>query len=472
MVLLTDNVVLRMVNGFIGLALCVAGVVGFLALIKGGVPKGAGAAPDSEKLRKPRLGPLCAEHLVYLTTLLIIPIISFLVWVNPKFRIIPDSLLDPLSKSTNIFLKLGGTLLGEVSTLAGILLVVIGVVAVGYIVWEAMRSTLVERQRLWVVLILMFFSLLFWAFFEQAGSSINNFTDRNVDRVTEDRRLTDADVGQVIQIDLSQEQLGHINAHPDMVSLVNTAVIDVETKRDKKADDNEKPYRMKAGEPLNLTALIALREMKRDEGVTWRVEKSNVGMGVGGSEVPASTLQSANPIYIIIFGLVFTALWGFLGARGWEPSTPVKFAMGIFQLGLGFIVLWVGAGMADERGIVGMGWLLLCYLLVTTGELCLSPVGLSMVTKLSPSRLVATVMGAWFLATAFSNYLAAIIATFTGVEDAGGSGAIPVPSETVELYGGVFGTIGATAIVCALICLALAPLLSKWMHMDDPGTEG
>src|SRR5690606_19733705 len=131
-----------------------------------------------------------------------------------------------------------------------------------------------------------------------------------------------------------------------------------------------------------------------------------------GSEIPASTFQSANPIFILLFGLAFTALWGFLGARGIEPSTPVKFALGLLQLGLGFAALWYGAQHADARGMVGMGWLLLGYLLHTTGELCLSPVGLSMVVRLSPARSVSTTTGAWFLATAFSSYLAAIIATF------------------------------------------------------------
>ena len=118
--------------------------------------------------------------------------------------------------------------------------------------------------------------------------------------------------------------------------------------------------------------------------------------------------------------------------------------------------------------MVTLSWLLLGYLLHTTGELCLSPVGLSMVTKLSPPRIVSTVMGAWFLATGFSNYLAGQIAKLTGVshqED--GSQLVPAPSETVSLYGDVFGSIAIAAMVSALICFALAPLLSKWMHADE-----
>ena len=157
-----------------------------------------------------------------------------------------------------------------------------------------------------------------------------------------------------------------------------------------------------------------------------------------------------------------------LAQRGLEPSTPVKFALGLLQLGLGFGAFWYGAQVADERGMVALVWLFLGYMLHTTGELCLSPVGLSMVTKLSPARLVSTVMGTWFLATAFSQFLAAIIAQFTGVTRGGnGEGTgIPIPKETVHVYGGVFGKIAISAVVSALICFALAPLLTRWMHPE------
>ena len=93
----------------------------------------------------------------------------------------------------------------------------------------------------------------------------------------------------------------------------------------------------------------------------------------------------------------------------------MKFALGLLQLGLGFLAFWYGAQTADQRGMVSIIWLVVGYWLQTTGELCLSPVGLSTMTKLSPKVLVSTLMGAWFLATAFSQYLAAIISQFTGV---------------------------------------------------------
>jgi POT family proton-dependent oligopeptide transporter len=122
---------------------------------------------------------------------------------------------------------------------------------------------------------------------------------------------------------------------------------------------------------------------------------------------------------------------------------------------------------------VAVIWLVLGYVLHTTGELCLSPVGLSMITKLSPKILVSTVMGAWFLATAFSQYLAAIISQFTGVSHGGGDeNVIPIPLETVHVYGDVFKQIAIAAMICGGICLALSPILKAWMHSDLPEDGG
>ena len=159
-------------------------------------------------------------------------------------------------------------------------------------------------------------------------------------------------------------------------------------------------------------------------------------------------------------------LWAFLRKSGLDPSAPVKFSMALVQLGLGFLALWYGAQNADQRGMVAITWLFVGYLLQTTGELCLSPVGLSTMTKLSPKVLVSTLMGAWFLATAFSQYLAAIISQFTGVSHGGGGGSVPAPIETVNVYGDVFSKIGMTAIASGVICFALSPMLTKWMHTE------
>jgi POT family proton-dependent oligopeptide transporter len=386
------------VNTFISCALLIAAAIACVSLYRGGLPSDVGAPPSLEALRRPLLGPLSAEWTVYLGALTVIPALALLI---------------------------------QYSSVVGVVMSGVGGLALFYLIYSAIHSHPVERDRLFVVLTLMFFSMLFWAFFEQAGSSISNFTDRNVDRVTHVRRVEASEVGKVLTFEPTQEQLGYKNGE----------------------------------QVFTMTDLSTLRKEKGKK-VEWTVVESNVGMGIEGKELPATVFQATNAVFIVVLGLVFTALWSFLASRKLEPSTPVKFALGLMQLGGGFLALWIGAGQADSRGMVWVGWLLLAYLLHTTGELCISPVGLSMVTKLSPKRLVSTVMGAWFLATAFSNYLAGMIATLTGVEGEGKAEAvIPPPLETVVAFASVFKVIAFTAIGSGVICLLLAPMLSKMMHV-------
>jgi POT family proton-dependent oligopeptide transporter len=330
----------------------------------------------------------------------------------------------------------------EVSRPAGLVLTVTGIASLVYVALQLRTLAKVARERLLVVLTLMFFSMLFWSFFEQAGSSINNFTDRNVDRVTERRVVGETDVGRVLQIQPTQEQIGYTNGDA-MFAL------------------------------RDLDALRAAHAEEPAFEIDWTVSTDDVGMRIAerSDEVPASVFQSVNPVCILLFGLVFTALWGFLGARGLEPSAPAKFALGLLQLGLGFGAIWYGAQTADTRGMTSASWLVLGYLLHTTGELCLSPVGLSTVTRMSPAKLVSTMMGMWFLATAFSQYLAAIISQFTGVGEGGGAPEGALPAETVHVYGAVFGNIALAAIVSAAVCTALLPWLRRLMHEGEAARE-
>lgn len=467
-----DSLLQLAVRVFLGIMLLVAGVVAVMALQKGPLAKSAGAPPDPEKLRKKLLGFLPAEYAVYLGTALVVVVLAFVV---------------------------------QNDSVAGWVLNVTGVVFLVYVIYDMVaRCDSVARQRLTVVLILFFFNMLFWAFFEQAGTSLNNWTDRNIDRVVEDRRVEASEVGTTLRFRvapstsdpalaalplLSQEQLGRTNGSPALVEQIGRAIRAVEAQRNvnRGAEDRVSEAAMdqliasvRASERFTMTGLTYLRAAQdplvraADVAVVeWVVTEDDIGMGIATSEIPASEYQAANPIYIILFGLPFSALWAWLAVRNRDPSTPVKFALGIAQLAIGFGIFWWGAQSADARGMSSMGFLLLGWLFVTTGELCSSPVGLSMVTKLSPQRLVSTVMGGWFLATAFSNYLAAIIAQFTGVSHGEeGLQFIPGPTETVAGYGDVFGIIAIAAFVAALVCLALSPILTKWMHMDELAAEG
>ena len=127
-------------------------------------------------------------------------------------------------------------------------------------------------------------------------------------------------------------------------------------------------------------------------------------------EMPASWLQNVNPILIVIFAPVFGWLWTWLAGRSRNPSTPVKFALGLFGLAAGFFVLSWGAANAGEDSRVSMSWLVVTYFLHTAGELCLSPVGLSSMTKLAPKGRVGQMMGVWFIAAALGNLIAGLVA--------------------------------------------------------------
>lgn len=481
-----DNPFSTGVNIFVGIALLIAGVIAWVALGRGGLPAQVGAPSDPERLRRPVAGPISAEWSVYLLSLLSIPVLALLVSSNRDVTVIPSSVVDSLKSSGNAILQVSADVLAQMSTPAGLILMLAGLVALVYLGMETFRLDKVPRERMYVVLILTFFSMLFWAFFEQAGSSVNNFTDRNVDRVAEERRLAAGDVGGTLTFRipvqsrdpdlmrlplLTQEQIGHRNASPSMKPRIGEA-IRIEEKRKGNLTEREVDQLVDSAtreDRLTMSGLTYLRAAAAAPGgsvtLQWMVTPDNLGMAIGGSESPASVFQAVNPVYILLFGIAFSALWTFLGRIDLEPSTPLKFSLGLLQLGLGFGAFWYGAQSADERGMVVLFWVFLGYLLQTTGELCLSPVGLSMVTRLSPARLVSTVMGTWFLATAFSQFLAAIIAQFTGVTEGGyGEGLVPVPKETVHVYGDVFGTIALTAIGSAVVCLLLVPLLKRWMH--------
>ena len=258
----------------------------------------------------------------------------------------------------------------QLTTLVGWLLIAVGVLVLPFLAaYSFVSCKRVARHRLWVALVLTLVSIVFWAFFEQAGSSLNLFAERNVDKV------------------------------------------------------------------------------------------------VLGQEIPAPVMQSINPAFIILLAPLFAMLWVRLERSDRDPSIPMKFGLGIVQLGLGFAALYHGASRSQEDGIVALGWLALGYFLHTTGELCLSPVGLSMITKLSPPRITGMMMGTWFLAIAFAQYAAGLIAQLTSIEtDAGRGEALVNPVDTVMVYGGVFGQIALVALGVGIVTMLAAPLVNRGTH--------
>ena len=182
--------------------------------------------------------------------------------------------------------------------------------------------------------------------------------------------------------------------------------------------------------------------------------------GVETLTFPATWYQSVNAACVVIFAPLFMILWGILARFGIEPSTPTKFALGLLLVSASFIVMIPGALDAKVTGGKSMFyWLLLCYLLATWGELCLSPIGLSMVTKLAPIRYASIAMGCWFLASSTAYILAGYAASYFG------------SGEGITILFGVDGGLADFFLLMAVIpfvigtiALALAPMLKTKMH--------
>ena len=246
------------------------------------------------------------------------------------------------------------------------LLVVSGVSLLGYVLYESFKLDKEPRERMFAILFLISLNPIFWGLFEQAGGSMNLFTDRFVDR--------------------------------------------------------------------------------------------------GG--VPAGIFQSINPIYIILLAPLFAGLWQWLGRRGKEPSAPAKFGLALFQMGLANLALVWGAEAFGVAAMTPVYLVFLYYLLATTAELCLSPVGLSAMNRLAPKFLASLIMGAWFYMTAVGNFVAGKIGEATGGE--GGQMSKQGLLDIYEMFGWI--TIGISVAV-----LLVSPIVKRWMHLDtlsDAPLEG
>jgi len=270
----------------------------------------------------------------------------------------------PLSKSTEMTLYGVGFAavaviwaLVQYQSVIQNLLIVSGLALLGYVLYEAFKLEKHARDRIFAILFLISLNPLFWGLFEQAGGSLNLYTDRYV--------------------------------------------------------------------------------------------------AIG--DVPASIFQSINPIYIILFAPFFAALWVMLGKRGIEPSAPAKFGLALAQVGLGFLVFVWGAQSVGPEAMTPVIFVFLLYALHTTGELCLSPVGLSAMNRLAPKFMASLIMGAWFYMTAVGNFVAGKIGEATG-----GEGGDMTKEGTLAIY----EQIGWITIGVSVAVLLVSPLIKRLMHLD------
>ena len=184
-----------------------------------------------------------------------------------------------------------------------------------------------------------------------------------------------------------------------------------------------------------------------------------------GWSVPGPVFQSLNAGYIFLFAPLAAWLWIWLAKRNLNPSTPVKFALGVAMAGLGFLSLVAGMKGSGEVGLTPVYFIFLIYWIHTMGELMVSPVGLSAVTKLAPARIVGMTMGAWFLYSGLSNFLAGVIARTTGAETIGGqmTNVAAAKAGYIEVY----SQVGYIALGISVLMLLISPVITKMMHGAD-----
>ena len=184
-----------------------------------------------------------------------------------------------------------------------------------------------------------------------------------------------------------------------------------------------------------------------------------------GWSVPGPVFQSLNAGFIFLFAPLMAWLWVWLARRNLNPSTPVKFALGVAMAGLGFLALVAGMQGSGAVGLTPVIFIFLIYWIHTMGELMVSPVGLSAVTKLAPAKIVGMTMGAWFLYSGLSNYLAGVIARTTGAETIGGQMTNVAAAKAG--YVDVYAQVGYIALGIALLMLLISPVINKMMRGAD-----
>ena len=191
----------------------------------------------------------------------------------------------------------------------------------------------------------------------------------------------------------------------------------------------------------------------------------NTNLQAGSFHIPSSWFQSVNSFEILIFAPIFAVLWTWLGHRRWEPSTALKMVLGLALLGGGFVFMVIGGAHADRGILVSPFWLVAAYTFHTWGELCLSPVGLSYVTKIAPVKFASLLMGVWFLANAVADKIAGALAGFTPTPGEVHTGATTGIAAFIQAVSGtlhgfymifVVASFGAAALM-----LLFVPLLKR-----------
>jgi proton-dependent oligopeptide transporter, POT family len=186
----------------------------------------------------------------------------------------------------------------------------------------------------------------------------------------------------------------------------------------------------------------------------------NVDMNVMGMDLPALAVNNfLPPAWVILLSFVFAWLWPALNNKGLEPSTPMKFSFSFILLGIGFYVFYFACQSNINTGLIPLWTFVAGYFFIICGELCISPIGLSMITKLSPAKMVSLMMGIWFFASAIGEFLAQKIGALMSVPEEVQQNAI----ASMPYYADILQKIAIGSIIIGFVLLILVPVLRRWM---------
>jgi proton-dependent oligopeptide transporter, POT family len=209
-----------------------------------------------------------------------------------------------------------------------------------------------------------------------------------------------------------------------------------------------------------VTSILFWAFYEQNSGALNLFAMRNVDMKVGGVPLPALSVNNfLPPFWVIALSPVFAWLWLWLNKRGMEPGTPVKFALSFIFLGGGFLVFYLGCQAGKATGLISLTAFTLGYVAIICGELCISPIGLSMITKLAPARIVGMVMGIWFLASAIGEFLAGKIGSLMSVPEHLVNDSV----QSLPYYAAILSKIGGGSVLLGIGLLLLVPVLRKWM---------
>jgi len=366
------------------------------------------------------------DLIIYLGALVAVPVVLFLFW----------NLMNAAPSKPGA--GIGGYLLAL--PLMGKILFATFLVSVPTIlIWSYRVGSRAEFQMMVSAMVLIIFNVVFWTLFEQAGSSLTLFAERNTD----------------LALAWTKPLFVIFRATPATYYLAAAALSGAIWWFAWWFFSNGEDARTKRVMGL----FFGLGGLASTAGLAYAKDGLiQQPMYI----MPAGQTQIFNAIFIVVLAPIFSLIWNGLAKRGLEPSIPIKFALALMGAGAGFLFLVWGTHFVGPDFKVGLSWLAGLYLIHSVAELCISPVGLSMITKLSIARIVGLMMGVWFLSISVAQYVAGVVAQVASVETVGGQ--VTNLKVSLDTYAGVFSKIGMVAVVIGVILLILSPLLRKWMH--------